>query len=152
MGKGLELKKGILSEKLFCLVRMHFTLAYHQVMGVGIHPGQIPLIRVLNTHDGISQKELSDLLHIKPSTANVSVRRMENGGFVEKRPDPLDHRITRIYKTEKLCILQEQIQRIWEENEKRMTDGFSQEEMVQLGGFLDRMYDNLRNGENRENR
>lgn len=109
----------------------------------GLHPAQLPVMKILADYGGISLKELSDMLHIKPPTASVMVKRMEKNGLVCKMADLDDQRISRLYLTEKGKGMSSQIAELIRENERLMTEGFSEEELMQLRGYLRRMTANL---------
>lgn len=65
----------------------------------GIHPAQGFCIKTIRKHEGLSQRELADYLHIERATATVMLQKMERAGLIERRADPDDMRITRIYLT-----------------------------------------------------
>jgi DNA-binding MarR family transcriptional regulator len=50
-------------------------------------------------HHGISLKDLSREVSLAHSTASGIVDRLEKRGLIERRPDPSDGRISRIYPT-----------------------------------------------------
>lgn len=77
------------------------TKCFGQMQELGIYPGQIPVLGLVAKKDGLSQRELAKILNIKPPTVNVSVQRLEKAGFLYKKPDEKDQRVTRIYLTEK---------------------------------------------------
>ena len=87
---------------LFMKVDRHFmTKCFGQMQELGIYPGQIPVLGLVSGRDGLSQREIAKILHIKPPTVNVSIQRLEKAGFLYKKPDEKDQRVTRIYMTEK---------------------------------------------------
>ena len=47
----------------------------------------------------MSQKELVSKLMVKPPTVTVMIRRMEKSGFIQRRQDEQDQRVSRIYLT-----------------------------------------------------
>lgn len=110
-----------------------------------VHPGQMPIFRFLNEHEGASQRELADMLRIKPPTVNVSIQRMEKSGFVYKKTDEKDQRITRIYLTEKGKQIDKELGKLMEENEKIITRGFSESELCLVKRMLRQMMENLEN-------
>lgn len=65
--------------------------------GVGI--GQWAVLMFLWSQDGMSQAELSRVVAIEPPTMVRTVDRMVRDGLAERRPDPKDGRISRIYLT-----------------------------------------------------
>ena len=87
---------------LFMKVDRYFMAkCFGQMQGLGIYPGQIPVLGMVSKKEGLSQKELAEILRIKPPTVTVSVQRLEKAGFLYKKPDEKDQRIARIYLTEK---------------------------------------------------
>ncbi|MCQ6560784.1 MarR family transcriptional regulator [Paenibacillus mendelii] len=64
-----------------------------------VYPGQPPLLTRLLEHDGQSQKELAMKMNVKPATLTVMINRMAKTGLVERRTDPLDQRVSRVYLT-----------------------------------------------------
>jgi len=58
------------------------------------------VLRVLDKHEGISQRELAEFLHLSPPTVTAMLQKMEQDGLVERWNDEKDQRITRIRLTE----------------------------------------------------
>ena len=67
----------------------------------GVHPGQFFCLRAVSGHDGISQRELADELHVAPPSVSRMLQGMERAGLVERRDDERDQRITRVYMTQR---------------------------------------------------
>ena len=82
--------------------RLHARLISRLIdVGEGVHPGQFFCLRAVTGHDGISQRELADELHVAPPSVSRMVQNMERAGLVERRDDERDQRITRVYMTER---------------------------------------------------
>ena len=79
-----------LQRMLLRISHLYFTKIYQQMDGIGIHPGQIPIIKLLGYKGELSQKEISQSLHIKPPTVAVSIKRLEKSGLIERKPDARD--------------------------------------------------------------
>ena len=86
---------------LWQISRQYAARCYRQITEQGLQPTQMPFLIMLHRHDGCSQKEMAEWLHIKPPTVNVSIQRLEKSGIVERKRDEADQRIARIYITEK---------------------------------------------------
>lgn len=129
---------------LFMKVDRHFmTKCFGQMQELGIYPGQIPVLGLVAKKDGLSQRELAKILNIKPPTVNVSVQRLEKAGFLYKKPDEKDQRVTRIYMTEKgKKIKAKALERI-HKNEAVMMEGFSEAEQCLLRRFLEQILVNI---------
>ena len=78
-----------------------------EVHGVAI--GQWAVLFFLYQRDGLSQAELSREVAIEPPTVVRTVERMVRDGLVERRSDPHDARLVRVYLTEKSRGLQDQL-------------------------------------------
>lgn len=75
------------------------TVFDRRVRALGLtRPQWLALVR-LKRRPGASQSELADLMEIEKAPAGKIVDRMEEKGWVERRPDPLDRRINRIHLT-----------------------------------------------------
>ena len=129
---------------LFMKVDRYFMAkCFGQMQGLGIYPGQSPVLGMVSKKEGLSQKELAEILRIKPPTVTVSVQRLEKAGFLYKKPDEKDQRIARIYLTEKGKETKARaLQRI-RENESVMLEGFSETEQCLLRRFLKQILENI---------
>src|SRR6266852_1183649 len=66
-----------------------------------LHVGQEMLLQYLWNQDGLSQKEIGEFMGIQSATVTRMVIRMERSGFVERRTDPDDQRVSRVYLTDR---------------------------------------------------
>ena len=129
---------------LFMKVDRHFmTKCFGQMQELGIYPGQIPVLGLVAKKDGLSQRELAKILNIKPPTVNVSVQRLEKAGFLYKKPDEKDQRVTRIYLTEKGKETKAKALERIHKNEAVMLEGFSEAEQCLLRRFLEQILANI---------
>jgi len=108
-----------------------------------VHPGQVPLLLTVNSESGLSQKELANKLFVSAPTITVSMKRLENSGLIEKRPDEKDARIMRVYITQKGIETAQELRRITERLEEEMFDGFTTEEKIIFRRLLLQIRDNL---------
>jgi len=84
---------------LLTALRLHKQQMMRALATRGIHPGQAFCLRVLADRDGITQRDLADTLHLARPTVTKMVQALERSGAVERRPDPDDQRLTRVYLT-----------------------------------------------------
>jgi DNA-binding MarR family transcriptional regulator len=68
---------------------------------LGLTRAQTQLLAYLVLHEGINQTGLADLLEIEPISLARLIDRMEQAGWVERRPDPKDRRAWLLFLTEK---------------------------------------------------
>jgi len=68
---------------------------------------------------------------------------MERTGFIQRQPDPLDQRISRVYLTEAGTAVQSQVEAMWKTMEAETFGGLSGDEQEILRGYLLRIRKNL---------
>lgn len=85
---------------LMRMVRLQGLLLHRIAAGEGGHPGQSMCLRILAAHDGLSQRDLADTLHLSAPTVSAMLRRMERGGVIARQADAEDQRITRVFLTD----------------------------------------------------
>ena len=108
-----------------------------------IHPRQMPLIVHLSKKEGCTQKELADMMQIKPSTLNVMIGRMEKNGYIEKKQDEKDSRKSRIYFTEKGKNISDECYQRFLMIQKTLQEYFTKEEQKELERLLNKFCDCL---------
>ncbi len=127
---------------------MRATHAYFQknfqlLNGLGLHPGQPPILWHLFKEEGLSQKELAKRVKVKPPTVNVSLQRLEKSDYICRRQDEKDQRVSRIYLTEKGRNLAKRLEGVMENNENQMTRNFTEAEICLLFRFLRQLIENI---------
>ncbi len=58
------------------------------------------ILDVLSKNDGISQREIAELLNIRPQSASEAIASMEGQGLIEKRVNEQDKRSSLVYITQ----------------------------------------------------
>ena len=118
--------------------RMHAL--WHSIK---LYRGQSFMLRILWAEEGLTQAELARRLHRTPATITNMLQRLQKAGFVERHPDPQDQRMSRVYLTEAGREIQTKVEQVWQENEERTLDGFSDPEIATLRNYLERIRENL---------
>lgn len=98
--------QGIISEKLYSLLlRCSHALSrgHHHHHG-GMHPSQWRLLFILSKTDEIAQRELVEVLQVRPGSLSELLNKLESKGLIirEKKPDNKRHinvRITELGRT-----------------------------------------------------
>jgi DNA-binding MarR family transcriptional regulator len=65
----------------------------------GLTAPQVGVMRAVVRHEGISLKDLSQGVSLAHSTVSGIVDRLEKLGMIQRKPDRVDGRISRIYPT-----------------------------------------------------
>ena len=122
---------------------IHRTRVSEYLAKHNLYVGQEMLLKCLWNQDGLSQKEIADLLGIQAATATRMVIRMERSGFVERRTEPDDQRVSRVYLTDSGRSLQRAVEQGWMALEQQILADFSLEERLLLRRYLEQIYRNL---------
>jgi len=72
------------------------------------------------------------------------VKTLEKKGFVYRKKDQVDGRVSRVYLTEKGLAVREPISEIWSNQQDKLLIGLSGEERILLHKYLHQMEKNLR--------
>jgi MarR family transcriptional regulator, transcriptional regulator for hemolysin len=94
----------------------------------------------LARNEGINQAGLADLLEIRPMTLVRQIDRMQEAGWIERRPDPSDRRARRLFLTDKARPI---LGRIWDvasETQDQVLAALSPDEAEQLLDLLRRVH------------
>lgn len=83
------------------VARLMRTVFDRRVKALGITRPQWLALRRLTRSPGASQSELAEMMEIERAPAGKIVDRLEERGWVERRPDPVDRRINRIFLTDR---------------------------------------------------
>lgn len=109
----------------------------------GLYAGQDGVVLALAGEDGLTAGELAARLGVKAPTMTRTIGRMEVQGFLERRDDGADGRLTKVFLTESGRASVERISRSVAECSRRALGDFSDKEVRQLLRLLRAMDDNL---------
>ncbi len=137
---------------LLGLLHQYMVSGFWKFKDLGIHPGQLPILKMLEEKEGVSQRELADLLQIKPPTVTVAVRRLEKADLVWRKSDQRDQRVSRIYLTDKGKHAAGRLHTLAEEMEQVFQRGFTESELCLMKRFLKQMKENLKQEKEQEER
>jgi MarR family transcriptional regulator, organic hydroperoxide resistance regulator len=129
------------------VAKLHHQTVSALLSGKEVYPGQPPLLRALSERDGQSQKELAEKMGITPATLNVMIVRMEKTGLLERRADPEDQRLSRVFLTDKGRASHQEVRNIINLMEDMCFENFNPEEKLVFRRLLLQMYENLKKGE-----
>jgi DNA-binding MarR family transcriptional regulator len=123
--------------------KAHRALAEKLWSEIGLHVGQDMVLRQLWPAEGCTQSELADRLCIQPATVTKMLQRMEQTKLIQRRGDPEDQRVSRVYLTDQGRALLEPYEEAWAKLEDYTIKGLSLEERVLLRRLLMQVHDNL---------
>lgn len=80
--------------------RLFRTVFARRVRDLGLTRAQWLALTRVNRRPGVSQSELAEMMEIEKAPAGRIVDRLQQKGWVERRAEPNDRRVNRIYLTE----------------------------------------------------
>jgi len=110
---------------------------------VGLHRGQPMMLLLLSRKDGVPQSALVRGLVVTPATVSTMVKRLEKTGFVVRKRDAEDERVTNIYLTDAGRAVSIQLNKLQKEIEEIVFEGFTDEEKETMHSYLNRVLENL---------
>lgn len=110
---------------------------------LGLTRAQTQLLAYLVSREGINQAGLAELLEIEPISLARLIDRMEQAGWVERRPDPHDRRAWLLFVTEKVKPVFAQMVEVGQEVRAEALAGLSAAERDQILDLLLRVRRNL---------
>jgi DNA-binding MarR family transcriptional regulator len=124
--------------------RLHHSRAHSFFAEKGLHRGQHRILFMLWKEDGVTQKDIASMLNLAPSSITDVLQRMEKSGFVERKADDEDQRISRVYLTARGRELQLETNNLFKALDEQSFKGFTFEEQILLRRFFLQIRDNLR--------
>ena len=117
------------------LSRMIGKMADEEFRITGLSPTYAFLLSILNEGDGITQKEIGEVLHVTPSTITRFIDKLENSGHLERR---IEGKNSFIYSTEKGKGIQSDIDRAWTNLHARYKDLLGEDGCNELTSILNK--------------
>ena len=123
--------------------KLHYKRVHALLEDLGLYRGQPRLLHALWEREGRTHSELAERLNVQPATITKMLQRMQEAGFVQRRQDSQDQRVSRVYLTTAGRDIQERVQQVWQQLEEEALVGLTPEERVLLRRFLTQVHDNL---------
>jgi MarR family transcriptional regulator, transcriptional regulator for hemolysin len=131
---------GVLLVDVARLLRRNFN---RRAQALGLTQPQWQALARLSQNQGMNQACLADLLEIQPITLTRLIDRLEAAGWVERRPDPADRRVQRLYLTLKAEPLLDDMRALAAETREEAMQGLSDRQRKQLIQTLQTIKGNL---------
>jgi DNA-binding MarR family transcriptional regulator len=113
---------------------------------LNIHRSQHMMLRCIASFDEPpTQKEISKKLDITPATAAVTLKKLEEAGFVTKVTSDGDNRCNKVSITEKGKDILAKGKDIIKEIDEATIDGLSEKELIFFSECLLKIQNNLKN-------
>lgn len=134
-----EIRENI--DKISSRMRRQYSESLRQL---DLHVGQDNLLCKLWSHGEIRQIQLTEMLGCEPSTLTNMIKTLEKNGFISRKKDPDDGRVSIVFLTEKGWNVRKPIEEMWQNQQNKLLKGFTDENRELLNEFLLQMDKNLR--------
>ncbi|WP_187973283.1 MarR family winged helix-turn-helix transcriptional regulator [Aquibium microcysteis] len=135
---------GFLIHDIARLLRKRFDA---RAAGTGLSSAQWRLLFRLIRDEGVPQARLAEILDIEPISVSRLLDRMEEGGWIERRPHATDRRVRVIYATGKARDAFGEVKGMVEDIYEEAMAGLSPEARQQLLASLEQVRTNVADGE-----
>ncbi|WP_232630959.1 MarR family winged helix-turn-helix transcriptional regulator [Methylobacterium sp. Leaf118] len=123
--------------------RLHRARVGDRLAALDLFAGQEQVVQALAAAGSMTMGDLAATLRVRPPTASKTISRLAALGFVERRAEAGDGRIVRVRLTEAGLAKAAGIERIWDEVEAELLEGFDNKERRRLRKLLRRVARNL---------
>lgn len=116
---------------------------FASIKDLGLTSGQPKVLDFLKNNDGAIQKDIAQGCHIEPASLSVILNGMEKKGLITRTISDHNRRNLNIFMTDKGKAICGQIEKAFDNIEKKALFGFSREEILQVNAYLTKIYKNL---------
>jgi DNA-binding MarR family transcriptional regulator len=105
--------------------------------------GQYLYLVRINENPGIIQEKLAEMIKVDRTTAARAIKKLEVNGFIQKKEDPHNKKIKRLFPTEKGKNVYPFIIRENNHSNNVALEGFSETEVETISNLLQRVRNNI---------
>ncbi len=118
----------------------HRAIFERNISDMGIHHSQHHLLMYIAKQGEVSsQKILAEKFCVSPAAIARTLKELETEGYVERTSTESDSRFNKIVITEKGKEIVRNSHKMFKETDERSFEDFSDEDIVKLNEFLDRI-------------
>lgn len=129
---------------MLCTARIHRNHCERFVSSLGVHDSQHRVLMYLSDKTASSQKEIAAAFHVSSAAIAVTLKKLENGGFIRRVQEKDDMRQNRIEITKSGLEVVNRSKNFFEDLDKKMFEGISDTERETFISCLEKMQKNLK--------
>jgi MarR family transcriptional regulator for hemolysin len=126
------------------VARLLRTYADQRARQFGMTRAQWAVLARLEHNEGLKQSELAEMLDLQPITLTRLVDRLCASGLIERRADPGDRRVKRLYLTPQARPLMDRLAELGHDLMGTVLEGFDVKTIERMIGELARTKENLK--------
>ena len=139
----LAFKRVALGRRINILFRLMMTMIRKNMKTLGFGAGDYAFLPMIFAHPGLSQDQLSREVRVDKSYTTRALNRLEKMELIRREPDPEQHRIKRVYPTERGMEIEAEFLAILKNLNAVLIKGLEEERVDQLRADLDQMIENM---------
>ncbi len=136
-------KERVIKHKIRKFNHTFDKVLHEQLRDTDFFGGEARLLMLLSEQENVSQKELAKKMGTSPASVGVSIKKIEEKGFVLRENDENDSRANKITLTQKGDDGVENLHKIFQALDKATFVNFSEDEMETLEKLMDKLQNNL---------
>lgn len=135
---------------LMHVCRLRGMTADHLMEQSNLYRGQGLMLLFLSKHEGLTHSEIAEKLNISPAAATKVIKRLEKEGYLERRSDEKDERVSRVFLREGGRASMDEIRRSFKRLDQKMFGNFTEDDLNRFSDYLNRIIKNLRGDKQEE--
>lgn len=133
--------------RMMCITKQHRMAVNLYVEKHDLQKSQHHLLLTLNqmieSDQVVSQRDLAERMNVTPAAVAVTLKKLEKSGIIVKTISEKDNRYNEVTITEKGKQIVGDSRKVFRSTDQQMFKGFEEEDLRILGGYLDRIIENL---------
>lgn len=125
-----------ITRKLSILGRCQGMYRANHLRESGLLPPHYNYVIPICRNPGLSQEQLARRVYFDKYNVTRHLNRLEDGGYVERRPSDSDKRVMLVYPTQKMMDLLPRVRQCIEEWDALLFEGLSAQELEQFDATL----------------
>ena len=125
-----------ITRQLSILGRCQLMYRANRLRKSGLLPPHYNYVIPICRNPGLSQEQLARRVYFDKYNVTRHLNKLEENGYVERRPSESDKRVMLVYPTQKMLDLLPQVRQCIDEWDSLLFDGLSGEELEQFNATL----------------
>lgn len=126
------------------IAREHRKTVEKRICSLGIHPSQHHFLMHIAKHGTCTQNHIAEAMEVSAATVAVSIKKLEKGGYIEKKTSSEDGRSNVIGLTPKGEDVVEKSCRMFDEVDEKMFDSLTEEQKKLFHECMEQIINNLK--------
>ena len=126
------------------IAREHRKTVEKKICSLGIHPSQHHVLMHVAMNGACTQNQIAEAVGVSAAAMAVSLKKLEKGGYIEKRISESDGRSNLIALTVKGEEVVQQSKLMFDEVDQKMFEDLTEEQQNQLHEFMEQIINNLK--------